>query len=379
MDSSRAAVTAVFFVNGMLFGSLFVRLPALQEELAIGDGALGLALLAGALGLLAAALVTGGVVSRLGSTPVVVAGALGYCASLPLAALAPGYVTFCLALAALGATSGALDVAMNAQGIEVERRRPRRVFASFHAAFSFGGLAGAAVGGIVAEAGVAPLPHFAAVAGALALASLVACRGLLPAAADAAPEGPRLARPSWALATLGALALCALIAEGSVADWSAIHLSRSLEASPGMAAAGLGAFSLTMGFGRLAGDRLADAFGPVALTRAGALLAACGLGLALLAPAALAAIAGFGLMGAGLAAIFPLTLAAAGHAEGSAAAGPAIGAVTATGYIGFLLGPALIGFLSELGGLRPALTLVVALCLVVALLAPGVEPRRRPA
>ncbi len=103
------------------------------------------------------------------------------------------------------------------------------------------------------------------------------------------------------------------MAEGAVSDWSAIHLSRSLDAGPGVAAAGLAAFSLTMAFGRLAGDDLAERLGPGALTRAGGLLAAAGLLGALAASSPLVAIAGFAAMGAGLAAVYPLALGSAGR------------------------------------------------------------------
>ncbi len=168
------------------------------------------------------------------------------------------------------------------------------------------------------------------------------------------------------------------MAEGSVNDWSAIHLSRSLEAGPGVAAAGLAAFSLTMAFGRLAGDDLADRFGPAVLTRFGALLAGAGLLSALAASDPLVAIAGFAAMGAGLAAVYPLALASAGRRPDTPP-GPAIGAVSATGYFGFLAGPPLIGFLSELASLRVALAPIVGLCLLIAVLAPAVEPRRNPA
>ena len=378
MARSRAAVTAIFFVNGALFGSLFVRLPAIQSRLAIGDAELAIALLAGAIALLAAQPATGALISRAGSARITAAGAVGYCACLPLAGLAPELTTLCLAMAALGATSGALDVAMNVQGIEVERRQSRRVFSSFHAAFSFGGLAGAVSGGVIAELGVGAAAHLAGVAAVLALVVAAALRDLLPREADSAADGPRLARPSRALAALGLVAFCVIVAEGSVSDWSAIHLTRSLGASPGVAAAGLAAFSLTMGFGRLAGDPLADRLGPVTLTRGGALLAGAGLTAAVLAQAAGVAIVGFAAMGAGIAAVFPLTLAAAGR-RSDAPPGPAIGAVSATGYFGFLAGPPLIGFLSDAVGLRAALTPVLLLCLVVALLAGSVQPRPAPA
>jgi Major Facilitator Superfamily len=282
-----------------------------------------------------------------------------------------------LAIVLLAAANGVLDVSMNAQAIALEQRHPRHIFASFHAAFSFGAMAGAGGGALAAHAGLDPAPHLAIAAAAL-LAVLLRVRGaLLAPSADAQPEGPRLARPSRALAALGALSFCALIAEGSVTDWSAIYLSREVGASASVAALGLAAFSLTMGFGRLFADPLGERFGRVAVIRGGGLLAAAGLGLALAAESAGTGVAGFAVMGAGLAGTFPLALAAAGARTGPSA--PALAAVATTGYAGFIAGPAVIGLLSDATSLPAALCVIVVLCLTMSVLAAAAGARREAA
>jgi MFS family permease len=371
--TSRAAVTAVFFLNGTAFSSLYARLPALQTDLQLSDPALGALLLATAVGLLLAQPAAAALAARRGSAGVTRASALGLAAVLPLPALAPTPVTLAAALAALGACNGALDVAMNAQGIAVERRSPRRVYASFHAALSFGAVAGAAGAGAVAALGFSPAVHLAALAALLAGGALCAGRRLLP---DAAALGPIVVAPSRALAALGVVAFCALLAEGAVFDWSAVYLRRSLEAGEAMAAAGLAAFSLTMGLGRLTGDRLADRVGPVALARGGAALAGTSFAVALLAASPPAAIAGFALLGAGLAAVFPLALAAAAARTAHAPTAPAIAAVSTAGYLGLVCGPPTIGLLAGAVGLVGALGVLVALCAVVVLLGGAVTASR---
>jgi len=55
---------------------------------------------------------------------------------------------------------------------------------------------------------------------------------------------------------LGLVALCGQVGEGSAGDWSAVYLHVNLGAAPGVAAVALGAFSVTMALGRVAGDRL---------------------------------------------------------------------------------------------------------------------------
>ena len=326
-------------------------------------------LLIGAIALMAAQPLAGALAVRVGSRPVLVAGGLVYTAGLPLVGLAPTLGLFAAAFVTIAIGSSAMDVSMNAQGVALAQRTQRPIFASFHAAFSFGAMGGAAAGGLAAGAGLAPDAHLPVAGLLLALVVLAARSGLLAAATDARADGPLFARPSRALAGLGALAFCALLAEGAVSDWSAILLDRETAAGPSLAALGLAAFSLTMGFGRLAADPLAGRFGRVAVVRGGGLLAAGGLTLALVSASAAIGIAGFAFMGAGLAGLFPLALSAAGETDGPAP--PALAAVATSGYGAFIAGPALIGLLSEATSLPLALSLVAVLCLAAAALAPA--------
>lgn len=158
MRVARFAAAAIFFLNGFGFASWVVRIPAVQERLALSEGPLGIALLGAAVGLLISTPLAGWLVARLGSRPVVgVTSLLVSLVLLPLA-LAPNLPLLVLANVAGGAFAGALDVSMNAQAVAVEKGYARPIMSSFHAAFSFGGLAGAASGGLVASLGVGVLP-----------------------------------------------------------------------------------------------------------------------------------------------------------------------------------------------------------------------------
>jgi len=323
------------------------------------------------LGLVVSQVGAGAIVARLGSRPLVLVGALGYAAGLVPVGLSTSFGALALSLGLVGFANGVLDVSMNVHGLAVERHLKRPILATLHAAFSFGALAGAAFGGAVAAAGVGVEEHLTSAAVLGALVAVVAFLGLLPASADASPEGPAVARPTRALAVIGLFAFCVLLSEGAVNDWSAVYLEGELDASDGVAAVGLAAFSLTMGMGRLAGDRMSLALGPVRLARGGAALAATGMTIALAGGGPAAAIAGFAVMGLGLAALFPIALRAA--AERTGTPGPAVAAVSATGYLGLLAGPPLVGLLSDAVGLRAALVLVAGLCAAAAVLAGGVR------
>jgi MFS family permease len=367
---ARAAVLAVFFTNGVVIGTWVVRIPAIKERLGLGEGLLGVVLLGAAVGALVAMPVVGALVSRFGSRRVVGVSALALAVVLPTPGLAPSLPLLVLAVVLLGAANGGLDVAMNAQAVAVERGYGRPIMSSFHAAWSFGGLGGAALGGLLASRGVGPLPHFAAVAVLAAIAFVVAYGALLPSGADASEEGtPAFARPTRALLGLGIISFCVLLGEGAMGDWSAVYLDDTLRTGPGFAATGYAAFSLSMAFGRLFGDRFTELLGPVTLVRACGAIAAVGLGLALVAAQPLVALAGFACAGAGFSIVFPTALSAAGRT------GPALAAVTTAAYTGFLIGPPFIGFLAELTGLGYALYLVVALSTAVIILAGAVNTK----
>ncbi len=371
---ARLAVLAVFFLNGFGFASWVVRIPAVQEKLGLGEGLLGVALLGAAIGSLVAMPLAGWMVSRVGSRPVVGVTAFSWPVALVALALAPSLPFLVLSLVFAGMAVGSLDVSMNAQAVAVEKEYRRPIMSSFHAAFSFGGLLGAVVGGLAASAGIGVLPHFVAVAVLTVAATVVAYRALLPASADArqGDDGPAFVWPTRALMGLGIIAFCVLLGEGAMADWSAVYLNDTLETGPGFAAAGYAAFSLAMAVGRLTGDRLMERIGAVRIVRAGAAVSATGLGVSLFAAEPVFALAGFAAAGAGFSIIFPAALSAAGHSD-EMAAGPALAAVSSAGYFGFLVGPPSIGFVAELVGLGTALYIVVALSAAIVLLAGSVR------
>src|SRR5215208_5564164 len=179
--SPRAAVSAAFLIHSTVSGTWAPRLPAIKEPLGVSDGELGTALVGLAIGLLAGTRLAGAPVDRLGSRPVMRAGFPLLAATLLLPGLADSLVALFLALLVLGVASGALDVAMNAQGIEVERHLGRPILSGLHGLWSVGLGLGAGVAALAAAADVEPLGHFAVVAAVLAVASLVFLRGLLQA------------------------------------------------------------------------------------------------------------------------------------------------------------------------------------------------------
>jgi hypothetical protein len=371
---ARLAVAFTFFAHGALFGTWVARIPAVQERLDLSEGALGVALFGAAAGTLVGLPLAGRFVSQTGSRTTMTIGLPLFAATLPLLAVAPSLAAIWFVLFAYGAVAAAVDVAMNAHGLEVERRYGRPVLSGLHAAWSFGGLAGAGLGAIAATVEVGVTAHFFAVAAAIALGGLATSRLLLTSESSGLEPHVTLRRPSRALVPLGLVAFCGLFAEGAAADWSAVYLAGPVDTGPGVAALGFAAFSLSMAAFRLAGDPLTTRWGAVVLTRRGALVSAAGLAAALAVAEAPVVLVGFALWGAGLAALVPVAFRAAGSVPGIPSA-VGIAAVTTVGYSGFLIGPPTIGLIAEAVGLRLALVLVLGLLLLLAALADRVGPK----
>jgi MFS family permease len=405
---ARLAVVAYFAVLGVSNGVWLARIPAIKQHLQLSDGLLGLALLAAPAGLVAVVQIAGKVMHTFGSRrPTVIAGTC--CALLPITmGLAGGLASLMGGLFAFGFAGGMLDVGMNSQAVEVQKRYGRPLMTSFHACYSFGGLAGALLGGLFAWAAISPAVNFVAAGLPLAVLATLAARWLINDRPDRQPHQPRTepaaraavspsergwqAAPSahhdgqrtaprsrlreWRRAThsrwtvplllLGLLALCSLLGEGAADGWSAVYMRDNLHTSAGLAALGYAAFSVAMAVGRLAGDGLAVRFGAARLMRGCGLLAAIGMATVLLTASPSGAMIGFILFGFGLSSTFPLLLSAAGNADAERPSS-GIAKVAGLGYAGMLGGPVLIGGVASALGLTAALGVPAALALLIAL------------
>jgi MFS family permease len=363
LGRSRLSVSILFLVHGLIFSTWVSRIPAVQNELGLRPSELGLALLGVAAGSMISMPVSGILMARFGTGIVAAVSSLMFCLALGLPALAESAVSLALALGVLGLAAGAMDVSMNAQGVAVEERYGRSLMASFHALFSIGGMAGAALGGAIAGQGIGPRLHLAS-AGAFCLILVAAAiPGLVPHDRHGVTGQHLRFRITPKLLALALIAFCFFLSEGAIADWSGLYLRQDAAAGPATAALGYAVFSAVMALGRVTGDRLINRFGRVALVRAGSLTAAAGLGAALVAGTVPVALIGFGLMGAGCSVIVPIVFAAAGRMP-DLPPGTALTAVTSFGYLGLFAGPPSIGFLAEATGLRVALGVVV--CLLVS-------------
>jgi MFS family permease len=347
------------------------RIPAIKADLDLSDGSLGAALTGFAAGLFAGTRMAAWLVERIGSRRVIRVCLPLLAASLVGPGLAGDLGGLTASLVVLGLASGLLDVAMNAQAVGVERGYGRPIMSGLHGMWSVGLLAASAVASGVAAAGVGVLPQFAVASGVLVCVSAFAPLGLL---ADERVHEPRVrvrerrhATLALAVLALGAIGFCSFLGEGAAADWSGVYLQQDVGGGPGLAAFAFTAFAIGMVASRFSADRISARAGPVAVVRAGGLLAGLGLALGLAVVEAPAALAGFTLLGLGLAPIVPIAFSAAGNLGSGSGA---LGWVVTMSYLGSILGPAAIGFVAHAVGLRAGLVIPAALAIAAAVLAP---------
>ncbi|MBN3802419.1 MFS transporter [Paraburkholderia sp. Ac-20336] len=374
----RIATIGIFLANGFGIGAWAVEVPRIKESLALGDAALGIALFCFALGAIVAMPLAGQLAPRFGSGRATALLGVAFAIALPLPALAPGMAALCAVLFVLGASNGALDVSMNghASAIETQWRAP--IMSSFHAAWSAGGLLGAATGAMLQKNGIGVIGGL--LAPDLCIAILIvfsASLALRDVGARAAATSSGFAWPDSGVMKLAMLAFLCMLVEGAVADWSAVYLRSALNQEASVAAIGYSAFAFSMAACRIAGDASVRRFGSSRVVALGGLIALAGLALVLSLPTVLTACVGFAMIGIGLANIVPVIFSAAGRSTATPAIGVSMAATA--GYAGFLVGPPLIGLGAGWLGLRVALCLLVMATLIVSLLGGKAVRNAQPA
>ncbi|MFJ6631347.1 MFS transporter [Streptomyces sp. NPDC091376] len=360
LSRARYAVAAVFCVHGAVTGSFATRIPWIQDHAGVGAGQLGLALAFPAVGASLAMPLAGAISHRFGARTSLRGLLALWTLALALPALSPNVYALCAALFVYGATAGMSDVAMNALGVEIENRMDRSIMSGLHGMWSVGALIGSAAGTLAAHVGSDARIHHLLASAVLTVIGLMACQGvpdLRSAEGEAAP--PRFALPPRSAVVIGAIGFCGVFAEGASLDWSAVYLRDVLDTSAGLAAASTTAFALTMAVARLVGDRVVDRFGPVRTVRVGGVLATAGGVLVVLAPHPVAAMAGFGCIGLGIAVVVPLAFAAAGR-SGTNPSLSIAGVATIT-YTSGLIAPSAIGGIADLTSLVVSFGLVTVL------------------
>lgn len=376
---ARRATQLIFLVCGLGMASWAPMVPYAKDRLALNDANLGLLLLLLGAGAMLMMPTSGWLVGRFGSRIIMTSAVLVIALTLPLLLILPSTALTAVTLFVFGAGVGAIDVAMNAHGVQVQNLYEKPIMSSLHGLFSVGGLFGSLGLGFLIKLGLDPVYAIISIAALMIIIAITQYSHLFPAeverqiiaqfsASDEKPAGKNQ-RFGWlhgSVLFLGVMCFAIFLAEGAILDWSAIFLRDTKGIEPELAGAGYAAFSVAMATMRLVGDKLVARLSSKTVVVGGSLLGAVGLLLAVLSPWVWGSLLGFVLLGLGVANIVPLFFSAAGRLPGIAPT-VSISTITTIGYTGMLAGPALLGFLAQQFSLSVALGGLALLLVLVAL------------
>ena len=381
---ARVAVAALFLTNGAIFANLVPRLPGIKTDLALSNTVYGIVVAAFPAGALVAGLAAGAVIRRFTSARMAVAGTIGIAALVFLAASSTTPVLLAVALFIGGACDALTDVAQNAHGLRVQRRYGRSIINSLHAVWSAGAVLGGAMGAAAIALNVPRATHLAVSAVVFIGVALVAYSFLLrgPDVAGEPATGPvgggRPGRQVYgALLLLVVIAIAGAVVEDAGTSWATLYLGDYLGAVGGVAALGYLALLSFQFVGRLAGDRMVDRFGERAVARAGGLLIAAGMGIALAFPTVPGTIAGFAAAGLGVATVVPAAMHGADRLPGLRH-GSGLTVVAWLMRLGFVGAPAIVGMIADATSLRVGLLVVPVAGLAIIAASGVLSGRRRP-
>jgi len=349
---ARVAAALTFAMNGFLFAAWVPHIPVVKHHLGLSDAALGFALLGPACGSMLSLVVVGRLTTTFGSGRVTLTYSLGTYIAATLPGLAGNLPTLFGALFVWGITVGGLDIAMNAQAVQIEKSYGRPIMSSMHACWSLGTVLGAVVGSVGSARHISLVTQQTFLALLFATGTLALQRRFIPDhPVEECPVSGR--RFEKRLLLLGLAGLCALVAEGSSGDWSPVYLRDDLHVSAGRTGLAFAAFSTMMTIGRMVGDRVVLSLGRARSLALLSSIGAAGLAAGLLIDTVVSASVGFACLGLGLSVMVPVFFSTA--ADGPGATGPKLAFVSSVGYLGFLLGPASLGPLASATNVHTAL------------------------
>ncbi|GAA2497151.1 MFS transporter [Streptomyces longisporus] len=364
---ARLAVRLVFVILGGTQGGWMARIPAIRDQVGVDTARWGLLSSSSAAGdLVAIALITM-LIGRVSTRLLALAAASVVLLNGPVLAGASSVPALVLGLTVWGVGATFLATPVNALAVAVERVQGRPLMSGFHACYSVGVLAGGALGTLAAAADIAPGVQMAISSGVLGALLLVLGAGLpQDAAVEKEQRRPLRNRFTPQLVLLAAIAFLGSFVEGAASQWSSVYTADYLGEGAALGAATYTSFSVAILAGRLMGDRCVARLGRRAFLRVSLLTVAAGVTVVVVHPDVWLAVAGFVVVGLGVACVLPAAIALAGR-QPDVPAGEGVSVITIGQWPGFLLAGPAVGLLAEATSLRvaPAALIVAGICAAV--------------
>jgi len=348
------AVAGQFFVNGAMTASFLARAPQIRDRIDVSIEGFGLLLTAAAVFGLVGSALAGRIIHATGTKRVLQVGAVVMVLCLPVIGNATSPAVLLIGMLGYALLDVMVDISMNLQGSWISARRHTGVMNRLHGLWSLGTLAGGLGAALANAAGLSTAAHLTAVAAIMGIVLLFVTSNLLPH--DQADHGDESMSGAGALARrpaktpivlLMVAGMFAVVSEVTGGDWASFRLTDDFGATAALGSIAFVAYTFGMTSMRLAGDSAQQRLGHVGLHRTSVAVAVFGFGLAALAPSEAASIAGFVLVGVGVATFMPKLYDDAARLPGRR--GGAMGAMTGGMRIAYLVTPVAVGGLAGTG------------------------------
>jgi MFS family permease len=361
------AVGFLFATSSLLFGIWVASIPGVKERLQFTDGSLGFSLLLSPLGAITGMILSARVFSKISVGTWMYTGYSILCFVMVLLINSVNRPMFWICLYCFGVVGFLNGVSANATVNMMEKKYNRLFMSTCHGMYSLGGALSAGIAALLFVLHVQSRWQIMLVAFIILLV-LLSNKKYLIANKEIIHSRSAFKLPSISILGISFICMVSFMAEGCVADWSAIYFKEVLFAPKALISLGYAGFSVAMTIGRFNGDMLITKLGSKTVVVSGALLSAAGFLVVVTAPVVIVAIAGYIMVGLGCCCIVPVLFRASANIPGvSTLEGFAM--VTTGGLIGFLTGPSVIGFISEKADLSKGLSLLILMGLLSAYVA----------
>jgi len=370
-------VYAGFFIYAATLGAIYPRLGDLQLQMDISEGTLGVSLMGAALGTQISLMFSGPLLEKVGyrTALIVCIPILGF--AEVAATMAPTPLIFFVCLLGAGLAIGALEIMINLEADRTEHLIGRRIMNRSHAFWSFGFFAAGIVSSLVVPFGIAPTPHILGMTLVSSVAMFLVFKNFTPAPGRVteAVDRPKFVRPTGPILLIVAFTLSAMLLEGAGADWSVIFMRDTHDLAPYLNTLAFAVGALAQAITRYFADRLVERFGPGRVARLLITVLGCGVVMVTFSVNGYMALLGFGLLGVGSSALFPLAMSAAAQRTDRPAA-TNVAALAQLSFVTFLVAPPLLGVVAEHFGIRASFGICIPMVLVSWFTVYSLDPKR---
>ena len=360
----RLALSAFFFLSGFCFSSWASRIPSIKLTFDMNEAELGSFLFILPVCSLIGLPISGWLISKYDSRYLLISGFLIYIFSLLGIGYASNIQSLTVVVCFFAFGLRAINISMNTQAIQLQKRYGRTINGSFHGIWSLGGLFGILFATSMIYFNITMFVHLAVVVVFALILSLTASSYLLKNDRETGGNKLRLGSPDKFIFYTGLVVFCAAVCEGGIYDWSSVYFREVVKAE--LFTLSYLVFMVAMTLSRFFTDVLTNLLGMKKLFLISASVVVFGVLILILFPTFYPALVGFFITGLGVASIFPMSFSLASHSK-KYAPGLAISIVGTYATVGVLLAPPFVGYVAHIFSLNLAFLIFViaALLLIV--------------